>query len=263
MQINPKISNAFKLFLLVLACGFYTACSKSSHSPKAVFTFQHQVNGEPLQLGTLIYTNAAGNNYQVDELQYFVSDICLITESGETVRLLENGLPHYVDISLLNTQKIEIDPLPKTHIRSVKLTFGVSEAKNMAGTFPDPPERDMFWPGMMGGGYHHMKMNGKWKDPNQVLNSFNLHLGKGKISGTEYAQNSFELTFPIETLQLKSNQTLDLTLTMHIEKWFEAPNQWDWNETGGAIMENQEAMAKAVENGKNAFELQVQSGIHE
>jgi hypothetical protein len=42
---------------------------------------------------------------------------------------------------------------------------------------------------------------------------------------------------------------------MNIEKWFEAPNVWNWNVTGGQIMQNQDAMHKACENGANAFQV--------
>jgi hypothetical protein len=42
---------------------------------------------------------------------------------------------------------------------------------------------------------------------------------------------------------------------MNIEKWFEAPNLWDWNVIGGQIMMNQPAMHMAAENGVNAFHV--------
>ena len=38
----------------------------------------------------------------------------------------------------------------------------------------------MFWPEMLGGGYHYMKMNMIWSDTS-ALNPFNMHLGIGQI----------------------------------------------------------------------------------
>jgi hypothetical protein len=40
---------------------------------------------------------------------------------------------------------------------------------------------------------------------------------------------------------------------MNIEQWFENPNVYDHNQWGGDIMEQQDAMALAVENGWNVF----------
>jgi hypothetical protein len=43
------------------------------------------------------------------------------------------------------------------------------------------------------------------------------------------------------------------TITMNIEQWFKEPNLWDFNYWGGDIMENQDAMYAAKENGYNVF----------
>ena len=58
---------------------------------------------------------------------------------------------------------------------------------------------------------------------------------------------------------LSSLQSEELFLSetggMNIEKWFAAPNLWDWNVIGGQIMMNQEAMHKACQNGANVFRV--------
>ena len=51
------------------------------------FFFQHKVNGERLVVDEMKYTNAAGNRYEVNEIQWFISDITLHLSDGDSVRL--------------------------------------------------------------------------------------------------------------------------------------------------------------------------------
>ncbi len=142
--------------------------------------------------------------------------------------------------------------MPITAYESISFVVGINEAKNKTGLFVNPPERDMFWPDMLGGGYHYMKMNGNWKAAGDTIKPFNFHLGIG-MAGTVVYQNYFTVTLPLNiTAGSLSNV---YTITMNIEKWFEAPHVWDWNVIGGQIMQNQDAMRKASENGAFAFQV--------
>jgi hypothetical protein len=144
--------------------------------------------------------------------------------------------------------------MPVTDYESISFVFGINEAKNKTGLFVNPPERDMFWPDIMGGGYHYMKMNGKWIAEENVVKPFNFHIGIGmNMAGTIFYQNYFTVTFPLNIHA--GSVSNEFTITMNIEKWFEAPNEWNWNEIGGQIMMNQEAMRKASENGVSAFHM--------
>ena len=39
----------------------------------------------------------------------------------------------------------------------------------------------MMWPDILGGGYHYMMINGKWKNENNVTDNFAFHLGIGQL----------------------------------------------------------------------------------
>ncbi|MFZ4547886.1 MAG: MbnP family protein [Bacteroidales bacterium] len=237
------------LFLLV-------SCKDENAEPvQPHFVFKTNVDGNQLEKGVMKYTNKAGNIYQVDELQYFISEIQFTTTDGQVFTIESDSAIHYVDIDIASTLKwTPSDLLPVTSYSSISFVFGINEAKNKIGLFVNPPERDMFWPDMMGGGYHYMKMNGKWKATGDTIKPFNLHLGIGmNEDGTVFYQNYFKVTIP---LNIKTNPDKnEFTLTMNIEKWFETPNLWDWNVTGGQIMQNQDAMLNACKNGANAFEI--------
>jgi hypothetical protein len=208
-----------------------------------------------MQKGVMNYTNQAGNQYQVDELQYFISEVSITLADGQVIPITSDSAIHYVDADIPSTLTWSPkDRLPVTDYASITFVFGINEAKNKTGQFVNPPERDMFWPDMMGGGYHYMKMNGKWKAEGDTIKPFNFHIGIGMNEmGTTFYQNYYSVTLPLNihagTLSNK------FTITMNIEKWFEAPNVWNWNVTGGQIMQNQDAMHKASENGANVFQV--------
>ncbi|NQV01648.1 MAG: hypothetical protein HQ542_03310, partial [Bacteroidia bacterium] len=120
-------------------------------------------------------------------------------------------------------------------------------------------ESFMFWPQYLGGGYHYMKLNGKWLDENQQVNPFDFHLGIGQIyysypdSITGFVQNYFQVTLPNSSFLMEKNQTKEILLIMNIENWFRNPNTYDHNIWRGDIMQKQEAMQLACENGHDVF----------
>jgi len=232
-----------------------TSCKQPVRSVVPSFVFKHYLNGYELEQGQMKYTNMAGNLYEVDELQYFISEITFKTSDGRIIPIETDNAIHYIDINDSSTLDwIVLDRLPVTDYDSISFVFGISKEKNKTGLFVNPPERDMFWPEMMGGGYHYMKMNGKWMSLGDQIKPFNFHIGIGlEEDKITLVQNYFIVSLPlhIHTGSL-SNQ---FTISMDIEKWFESPNYWDWDLIGGQIMQNQDAMHKACENGRNAFRV--------
>jgi hypothetical protein len=254
-------NRSFHWLLALLSISlFIVSCGKERvKSVAPQFVFKHNVNGFGLQKGVMNYTNQAGNLYEVDELQYFISEVTVKMADGQVMPITSDNTIHYVDIDIPSTLTWSPkDRLPVTDYASITFVFGIVEAKNKNGLFVNPPERDMFWPDMMGGGFHNMKMNGKWLAENDTIKAFNLHLGTGvtDVPSVTY-QNYFSVTLPLNVRAgTLSNK---FTLTMNIEKWFEAPNVWNWNVIGGQIMQNQDAMHKACENGVNAFQVSLET----
>lgn len=238
------------MVLLTTSCRKDTVTSVDPH-----FVFKHNVDGAELQRGIMKYTNLSGNIYQVDELQYFISELKLTTSAGQIIDITSDSAIHYVDLDIpASLSWNPKDLIPAGNYTNISFVFGIIEAKNKTGLFVNPPERDMFWPDMMGGGYHYLKMNGKWKSAGDVIKPFNFHMGIGmNMPGTEFYQNYFTVTLP---LNMHTGSLGNMfTVTMNIEKWFEAPNVWDWNVIGGQIMMNQMALGKAAQNGVNAFSV--------
>jgi len=243
----------FFLFVFLLF-----SCRKNEPQGKVKLTFEYRINGSALVKDDMRYVNAAGNPYQVDEIQYFVSEVQLIRENGQKVTLTSDNGIHYVDNDIPSTLSWPVQQeIPAGKYRAVSFIFGITELKNKSGLFVNPPERDMFWPELMGGGYHYLKMNGKWKAPANAILPFNLHIGVGMGSGGDMTmiQNYFIVQLPDSGFELMEDQQATLTIAMNIEKWFIEPNLWDWNVTGGQIMQNQQAMHWACQNGEHVFSL--------
>ncbi|MBL7139010.1 MAG: hypothetical protein ISS17_09575 [Bacteroidales bacterium] len=250
------------LLIIVLFC---FGCKKETppdeqSQQKIILSFDFRVDGEKLQTDTMIYINEAGNHYLVNEIQFFISDVTLHHTDGSTYLIQEWKDIHYIDSDLPETQTWNVfDNIPAGSYQSISFTFGINEEKNQSLMFLNPPESFMFWPQYLGGGYHYMKLNGKWLDENQQISPFNFHLGIGQIyysypdSITGFVQNYFQITLPNSSFTMEKNQTKEILLIMNIENWFRSPNTYDHDKWGGNIMQKQDAMRLACENGQDVF----------
>ncbi|MCK9205143.1 MAG: hypothetical protein M0P58_12020 [Bacteroidales bacterium] len=223
------------------------------------------MNGYPLIENDLIYTNAAENQYLITEVKYFISDITFYRNDGLNKIIGDWKDIFYVDENIPETKTIRFfDKIPIGTYDSITFIFGISEMKNKSFMYVNPPEVDMFWPEVLGGGYHYMMINGKWKDTTGLIQPFNFHLGIGQLyqgnttnvdSIYAFVQNFFTVHLPGSAFIMKDQDTLAFSITMNIENWFESPHIFDFNQWGGAIMQNQQAMQIVKENGWNVFSI--------
>ncbi|MEI6435960.1 MAG: MbnP family protein [Bacteroidota bacterium] len=267
-----KIISKWFLLPIIILVGF-SGCKKSEDSNPAipsgelVFSVEHAVDGSPLKRNEMIYTNAAGNNYLVAGLKYFISDITLYRDDGTQKMISELKDIFYIDEDIPATKELKfIDKIPAGNYDSISFIFGIAEAKNKSYRYVNPPEALMGWPEILGGGYHYMMLDGKWKNLSGEILPFNFHLGIGQLykgggynvdSIFAYVQNYFRVSLPGSGFTMKDQETVAFSLTMNIENWFRNPHIYDHNYWGGAIMQNQPAMQMAKENGWNVFSVEM------
>lgn len=237
------------IFSILLALVFSTtSCSDSAGSVTIVAS--HEVDGTPLALDALRYTNEADNPYLVNEVQWFITNLELEDRDGNRVLLADTW---YIDTNLPETQTLRVSKVPAASYAILRFTFGLNDADNLTGTFANPPESNMFWPDELGGGYHYMKLNGKYQNPDNQLVPLAIHLGKGQnAEHTEFYDNSFTVELPIE-LDVYDGRDYPIGLVMNINKWFRDPVVYDFNSFGSAIMQNQQAQLALKRNGHNVF----------
>jgi len=262
MMKSKSYINYFILFLLVFTSG----CTGPREEPaitygKVVLRFHHYCEGEPIEFDARKYVNEAGNEYMVNEIQYFISDVNLILPGNNYIIGAWKDI-HYIDSDIETSQTWEVyDYIASNYYNGISFTLGISEEKNQSLMFTDPPESLMFWPEYLGGGYHYMKLNGKWLDTNNLERPFNFHLGIGQeydpLSGeiTGFIQNYFTVDIPGSYFDLQAGGVVTIDIVMHVDRWFKNPHTYDHNYWGGDIMQKQDAMKTACENGVDVFEM--------
>jgi len=271
MILKKILRQKLRFLVLILLMSSLSNCKKDdkiSHSlpsGRIIFSIDHVVNHQQLKENELIYSNAAGNKYMITEVKYFLSDITFYRKDGSNKVIQDWQDIFYVDENIPDTKTILFfDEIPAGSYDSITFIYGISEQKNKSFMFVNSPEVDMFWPEVLGGGYHYMMINGKWLDTTGFIQPFNFHLGIGQLyKGNDYnvdsiyafVQNYFRVSLPSSAFIMTNHDTLVFQLTMNIEKWFENPHLYDHNHWGGAIMQKQPAMQMAKENGWDVFSI--------
>jgi len=251
-----KKTRLINLLIILAICVTLFSCKKQKYGNVELY-FTHTVDAQPLQFNQLIYTNKAGNQYQVNEVKYFISRVLFIDSEGKSVEVKQNQGIHYVDCDLEHTLRWKINEIPQRHYTAISFVFGLDEADNKSNRFVNPPESNFFWPDFLGGGYHYMQINGKFLNKNGGIQNMNIHTGIGQLYNenhevTQFVQNYFTVTLPVRFFVYADN-TLPLTLNMEIQRWFDTPNLYDFDEFGTGIMQNQRAQELLKENGAHVF----------
>lgn len=239
------------LFLIGFFVALLASCTKPTVYGDFYVNIDYSINNKPLITDSLYYTNEARNAFMITEIQWFISRIELQDEHGIWTPLE----PHffYIDTNIPENQQLKSASIPVGKYKALRFVFGLNEEDNQSGLFNNPPEANMFWPEPLGGGYHYMKLNGKYLDENEQLAPLNIHLGIGQNADhSQFYQNYFTITLPID-FTIVENVENQLDLTMIVDNWFRNPNLYDFNEYGSAIMQNQTAQQALKENGNDVF----------
>lgn len=245
-------------FWMMFAClALFSACRKTDDRGVLDVRIGYAVNNGPLICDTLRYVNEAGNRFMINEIQWFLSRVELQDDQGNWIAFGEGDNLFYVDTQLPETHLLHSDSLPAGHYNHLRFTFGLDEADNRTGRFPNPPETNMFWPEPLGGGYHYMKLNGKWQNGEGLLVPLNIHLGVGQNADmTAFYPNYFSVTLPA-AITLVAGQHTEALLLMTVDNWFRNPHIYDFESDGAAIMQDQAAQTKLKENGHDVFEFKI------
>lgn len=238
--------------LVVISLMILVSCKEPVGQGCLELKVSYEVNGQPMHTDTLAYVNEAGNHFMVTEIQWFLSGFAFQETHGQWTSLDQTA---YIDSNIPDSQIIKFDSLPIGSYQRIRFTFGLDENDNQTGRFPNPPESNMFWPDPLGGGYHYMKLNGKYLNENAELAPMNIHLGIGQNGDlSQFYQNYFVVELPVEFTVTEVSEC-HLDLTMVIDNWFRSPHTYDLLHFGSAIMQNQEAQQLLRENGHDVFQV--------
>lgn len=240
----------FSLLTIIVLSVVSTSCKKDTEKKDAQvnFVFSHYVGTELLEFDNIKYTNAAGNNYSVSTLKYFVSDFILTKTDGSKVIFDE---AHYIDAADASIFTFKPSTLALAgDYQSLSFIFGLNEEKNISGSFLNPPESNMEWPLPMGGGYHYMKLEGKF-DSTDLVKNYQAHMGR--LMGIPHFIN---VTLPAFSLTV-DGQDITFNIKMDINNWWETPNTFDLNIMSG-VMGNETIQQQLQENGADVFSYTIE-----
>jgi len=163
-----------------------------------------------------IYTNHAGIQYKIQTLKYILSDIYV---------------HKYYD-----------------EIAGISFTMGLSKEKNISNSYVNEVfHPTMFWPDLIGGGYHYMKLEGTAYATDTIF--YNTHTGG--TNGNDYSFHKHLTINPrkhvVNTTRYNNQMWSYITLNMDLSKWYYNPNTINFE---GSIMQNEQRQQQLKENGE-------------
>lgn len=223
---------------------FMFSCEKDKEPDKGIMEFKidYRVDSEALEMGKIQYQNAAGNQYSVTNLKYYISDLKFHSEGGTTHH---DRTVHYVDAEKSASNTLRATGIPPGSYTGISFHIGLNEQMNKSNGLPATIDNiNMGWPDPMGGGYHFLKLEGRFMDGAGDSKGYAMHLG----TDTCLIQLSIAHPFVV------TNQTGQLNLSMNINEWFSTPNTYDLN-SANYIMGNGPQMIKIAQNGSDVFTI--------
>lgn len=233
----------FNLLLLVFL--IQAISCKKDHDPVEAqtahlqFFIGHRSDSLPLRFDTVFYRNAAGEDFSVSRLEYYISNVRLI---GDQV-VFESREVHYMNARNYAGGGFPVKGVPKGHYTRLEFLLGVDSQRNIPDGLPATVENNaMFWPVPMGGGYHFMKLEGHFKDTAGV-SGYAVHLGRNGNTVAISIPCTFDISGPAHRM----------VLTMNINQWFQDPLVYSFIRDGKYTMSSMPLMQKIAGNGQDIF----------
>jgi hypothetical protein len=206
---------------------FLASCSDDKDDAPATGTVQvsvqHLVGGQPLQSHTT-YTSPAGDTYAVQKLQYYLSNVKLISSDGKATY----AEPHsYHLISLEGKTSFTLNEVPAGAYTALEFAVGVDEAHNHSidqhGDLD--PSNDMVWD--WDTGYKFLSLEGTYTG-NTKEGGLIFHIGE------DANYKVFTLTLP-QPLDLRQKPDNGLRITTELNELFQNPHLIDFDEMNTAM----------------------------
>lgn len=240
-----------KSFLIIVLSVFFVACDQENSTPEntsITLKFTHYWNETPVtsaDFNTFQFTNKNGDLISINDLRYLLSNIS-IGDVSVNYQLINIGENSGLELKI-NNVSIGIHPM--------QFTFGFADADNQNGIYQDLNSVSFNVPEMLGGGYHYMQFDGKYKNQENRDANFNYHAIRA-VKGIQTGNLQFEDTsFLVDLGNIDINNNATIEIKMNIAEWFKNPTTWNLNERNTLLMGNFEAQKIINANGKTVFSL--------
>lgn len=225
-------------------------------SGKLTFTFAHHFDGttvthHDVHAPAFSFINEFGDTLSITKLKYLVSDIRLFKSNGDSI--LIDGY-RLVDLSDENTQTwaTTVD-IPFDSYTNIKFTFGFDSTDNVSNAYADLNSASWNWPAGIGGGYHFMMMEGKYKYQGND-STYAYHMGTAHNMMTMTNEQNF---FVADLGPIAITNDASVQIKMDISEWYKNPYTWSLNAYHSGLMMNYTAQKNMNLNGPTVFSLGV------
>ena len=218
---------------------------------KITFNFTHNWDGTAVtnnDFNQFNYVTAFDDTVSISNLRYLISEIRLHKSNGDSVLIEGHNL---IDVTngtgFSYTTTVDV---PVGTYTGVSFNFGLDTTDN-ADTHIDLNSVSWNWPTMLGGGYHNMQMEGKYKHLGND-STYAYHNGTARVSMGVFEQNHININLAGATL---TGANVNMKIQMNIAEWYKNPNTWDLNALHSPLMPNYTAQKMMQANGASAFTL--------
>jgi len=188
----------------------------------------HAVAGQPMQLQTASYTNAAGDTFNITLFKYYLSNFSLIAADGRKITLD----PAYFLVSEDNpaSKKILLPQCPRGEYTQLSFMIGVDSVLNFSGPQDGAldPLHGMFW--TWNSGYIMAKLEGTSPSSRLPNHMLQFHIGGYRAPHVTQRMVTLPLPSPLRTGPQYRPQVL---LQADAMTWFNGANQISFRQMAG------------------------------
>ena len=217
-----KLPLFFVLFLII--CSFFTvilkAQTQNKNKPTIKITFINKLNNQPVTLDSILYTNCWKENFTINKLKYYISNISLQTADKKINK--EKNSYHLINEENAGSKSLELSIAPDKY-ETISFLIGVDSLKNVSGAQTDAldPLRGLFW--TWNSGYIMFKLEGTSSQSTMVNNKMEYHIGG--FAGVNNVLRTVKLNFKESPIILTKQKITEIIIHVDIDKIWSAPNK--------------------------------------
>ncbi|MCW8980474.1 MAG: hypothetical protein OQJ83_03720 [Altibacter sp.] len=249
------MKNIALLTLIVLVAFGCNNDDDATPTPASVdLRFTHNWDGDAIEnsdFDQIQYTNAHGEQLSLSKLVYLISDVTFTNSNGVAFDAGDYNLVNVREQSNLTfTPNVQIPPGDY----NVTFTFGFDDEDNIDGVYQDLNSADGGWnvPMMLGGGYHYMRMEGKFIDNTSAEIGYAYHTIRAADTSTTPVTTQ-DTSFEVDLGTVSIGNDTEIEVKMNVAEWYKNPNEWNLNDLHTVLMPNFMAQIMMSQNGTSVF----------
>ena len=246
--LHIRITSLVTTLVILASCKKDTKIDLNNSTPSSIYSSANisvitKSDNLAVIWDSLNNTNAAGNIYSVQNINFYISGITLKRNDGF---IYKSNRVFYIDPRISIKSSLHLDSIPKGDYISLAFLIGLDSLRNVDfGLGATIDNLNMAWPTAMGGGYHFIKIEGHYLDTSNAVQGFAIHLGKNNNLVNVLINQSFN----------QQNSMHDYSFIFNINEVFKTPYLYDLNVDNNYTMSDSLAMLKIKSNMKDAFSI--------